>query len=493
MSAHLPTIDKGRSRTYVDQLIGHFHETILSGRLGPGDRLPTIRAVAEHTDITRTTVQEAYRRLAQAGLVSATVGRGTVVLGEPGSSRVRPFSAAAQAAWHHFREAPQAPQAPSDASTVINFAQLQPDPRQFPVDEFRRCIEAAMRDRGGDLLEYGQAGGLPELRRRLAAREAPQQEPSSLDEILITNGAQQGIDLALRTFTESGDAIAVTIPTYQHLFGLLRVHGLEIIPISEDENGIDLADLRRVLTHPRVRLIYAMPSFHNPTGRSLGVGQREALTRAVSETDIPILEDEFEHELRFAGEDLPTLRSFDGRGLTVTARTFSKGLFPGVRIGWLRAEPKIIERMAALKCYSDLETSPLLQAALANFMDSGSYDGHLSKLREELRHRHRAAQVALKEHMPEGFRWSEPSGGHVLWVEGPNSIDDDAWAALAAKRGILVTPGRVFDPFARPRHGIRLSLSAVSTEQIHHGIEMIGQCASELLARPLPSRRPLFL
>ncbi len=494
----LPHLSRDRNEPFVDQVARHYRHAIQDGRLRPGDRLPTIRAVAEHTGVNRATVQDAYRRLRELGLVSATVGRGTSVVG-PKEAQRPPISPGARAAWQHLREQTRVPDADRRVPTVANFAELLPDHDLFPVEGFRESLERVLQSRGGKLLRYGQPTGNLELRQLLAERDQnpgtdPGTQTADADEILVTNGAQQGIDLVLRAFTRPGDAVAVAIPTYHHLFGLLKAHGLHVAPLRAGPEGIDLDDLARALARPDVRLLYLMPTFHNPTGRTLDLAARRAVMGLVRGSQVPVLEDESELELRFRGEALPSFRSLDPRDLTVTVRTFSKGLFPGVRLGWVHAGRDILGPMAALKRYIDLETSPLLQAALVDFARRGALDAYLEPLRAELGRRHRAAGRALAKSMPAGSSWSDPDGGFALWVEGPPGINGRDLAARAAARGVLVSPGQLFCPDDEPVPGMRLSLSRSDEAQIQNGIRVLGRCASELAAQTeSPSKPPLFL
>jgi DNA-binding transcriptional MocR family regulator len=492
MALELPQLRRDTKEPIVQQILAHYRAAIRAGRLRPGDRLPPIRVVAAHAGVTRTTVQEGYRRLAEAGLVEGTVGRGTVVTGPGAAAASSVFSAGADAAWRYLRQLqPTAPPEVSEAP-VASFADLFPDPELFPVDAFRASMERMLRARGGELLVYGgQPMGDEELRRIVGSRTLPGEPPCTSDEILITSGAQQGLDLVLRAFTAPGDAVAVPVPSYHQLFGLLKSHGLDLVPVPSGAHGIDIAELERALSQPRVRLLYVIANFHNPTGRTLDRAQRARLVEAVQRTRVPVLEDDSERELRFAGQPLPPLRVADPRGLTVTVQTLSKGLFPGVRLGWVQGSTEVLGRIAALKRFCDLETSPLLQAALADFIAQGAMDRYLRALRSALRERHATAQRALAEFLPEGCAWSRPEGGFALWVETP--VDGERVAALAAARGVLVTPGRIFDPLQRPGNALRLSLSRVSPPQVRDGIRILGACIAELHARTHPSQRPLFL
>ncbi len=470
-------------------IVAHFAAAIASGRLAAGDRLPTIRAVAAQWQVPRAIAHAAYRDLQASGLVAATVGRGTVVVGvKPAASAADPLTRAARAALRACEDGALAGGDGQPAS-VADFAQFLPDSAGFAVDEFRAAVERVLRARGRELLGYGNPAGDDELRRLLVARARSTDPTARAEDLLITSGAQQGIDLVLRTFTAPGDAVVVPVPCYHHLFGLLASHGLEVLPVAWHDDGVDLAALARALHMPRARLLYVMPTFQNPTGRTLSAAQRRALMEVVGRTAVPVLEDDCASELRFAGEPQVSLRSLDGRGLTVSVRSFSKELFPGVRIGWVVGGDAVSPAMAALKRFCDLETTPLLQAALVDFIAGGSLDRHLSLLREQLRERHREARAALVAHMPGGALWSQPEGGFALWLTLPAGCDGESFAAAAARRGVRVTPGHVFDPERRPSRCVRLSLSRVAPEQIRAGIQVLAACA----ARAPASRLPLFL
>lgn len=473
------------------QIAAHFAAAITGGQLSAGHRLPTVRAVAAEWGVPRAVAHAAYRRLQESGLVVATVGRGTVVAERATSSTDEPLARAARAALRACAETPSP--TVEDGALVADFAQFLPDSAHFAVDEFRASLERVLRDRGHELLGYGNPAGDEALRRELvewARGSDPRAQPT---DVLVTSGAQQGIDLVLRTFTGPGDAVVVPVPCYHHLFGLLASHGLEVLPVPWTDAGFDTEALQRAIRSPRARLLYVMPTFQNPTGRTLDVAQRRALLAAVAATRLPILEDDCASELRFAGAPQPSLRSLDARGLTVTVRSFSKELFPGVRVGWLLASAGVLPALTALKRYCDLETTPLLQAALVDFIERGSLERHLDALRQTLQQRHQTARAALRRHFADTARWTEPAGGFALWLDVPG-VDGDALATASAARGVLVTAGSRFDPERRPAPALRLSLSRVEPAQIDAGVDVLATCARELRqSRAAAPRQPLLL
>jgi 2-aminoadipate transaminase len=491
----LPELDPSAGLSPAAQIAAFYRRAIHDGRLRAGDRLPPIREVAAAIDVTRAVVQDAYRQLAEQGLVEGAVGRGTTVL--PGGARAElqapacahSLSPYADAALRRSQVMPGAPPLPRGTRLVANFAELAPDSERFPVDDWRAAMDAVLQSRGAELLGYGHATeGLPELRALLAERAHEIDPGLTAAEVLVTAGAQQALDLVLRTFCSGGDTVVVTAPSYHQMHGLLRAHGLQVVQVPFTAAGLDLDALDRALQRRSVRLVYLMPTFHNPTGRTLDLAQRHALLDVISRTAVPVVEDEYQSSLRFRGEPLPTLRSLDPRGLTVTVSTMSKELFPALRIGWITGSQDLLRPMAAVKRFMDLEQSPLLQAALVEFVARGALDRYLDALRGELRRRHDALQRICRAQLPAGCTITDPDGGFVVWLELPQPGQGDRLAELAAERGVRVVPGRVFDLDGRPSRGVRLSLTRADQQQIEHGIAVLGDCARELLAAPVLAR-----
>ncbi|GAB4140259.1 MAG: PLP-dependent aminotransferase family protein [Planctomycetota bacterium] len=478
----------------ADQIAAFYREAILAGQLRAGDRLPPIRALAEATGVTRATVQESYRRLGEGGLVTRTVGRGTEVCASGLESG--PLSSFAMGALRQTIGLPGAPSVPGNEELIANLADLSPDGASFPVDDLRSAMDRVLAERGEQLLNYAHtAEGLPELRELLCAGGHGFDAGSGgVDEdVLITSGAQQAIDLVVRTICQPGDAVIVPVPCYQQVFGLLKAHGLRIVPLPFREGRLDPSDLRRAIGLPGVRLLYLVPTFHNPTGETLDLDQRRQVIEIAGATEIPILEDEYQQPLRFRGEPVPSLRRLDPRGLTVTASTFSKGLFPGLRVGFVVAGPRFLQPMAAVKRFMDLETSPLLQAALAEFVRAGGFQRYLAKLRSSLGRRHARMQAALREHLPEECRITDPDGGFLLWIELPVAGQGDRLSELAAARGVSTLPGRLFEPEGRPSRGLRLSLARAGDSAIDRAASVLGRCARDLLREPAAAQSRTFL
>jgi 2-aminoadipate transaminase len=497
LSRHpLPDVDRSTGAPLTEQIARFYREAIEHGRLRTGDRLPPIRMVADSVGVTRATVQEAYRRLAEQGLVEGVVGRGTTVMPLAGGSDgersgTGPLSAYAAAALRQSQAMGGAPALPRGRALVANFAELSPDGALFPVAALRAAMDRVLASRGSELLGYaGAPSGMAELRAQLAHRDPLRPSP---DDILITSGGQQALDLVLRTLCAPGDAVVVTNPSYHQMHGLLKAHGLRALPVPTDGRGLDLDALAAAVRQPDARLVYLLPTFHNPTGLTLDDRQRRAVVDVIAKTGVPILEDEYQLFLRCRGQQPASLRQLDPRGLTLAAFSFSKGLFPGLRMGWVQGPPRLLRPMVAVKRFMDLETSALLQAALVEFIANGEMDGYLDALRAELRRRHETMQRELRPALPPGCTLTAPDGGFLCWLELPEPGLGDRLADLAAERGVRVCPGRVFDAQGRPARGVRLSLSRAGVDEIAAGAEVLADCAHRLVAAPATTASRTFV
>jgi DNA-binding transcriptional MocR family regulator len=246
--------------------------------------------------------------------------------------------------------------------------------------------------------------------------------------------------------------------------------------------GPDLAALERALGRPEVKLLYTIPTFHNPMGITTPFGHRRELLAVAARAGKPVVEDAYEMDLRFAGRELPPLAALDASGLVVHLYSFSKSLFPGARVGAITARGRAVEGLRALCHASDLGGSPLLQAALADFVGGGAYDRHLARLRRTLRSRARALCESLAREMPEGVRFTWREGGYQVWVDLPGGIDTRDLFADALRAGVLFAPGYVFQHDGRPSSGLRLTVARTDEATIRRGVALLARVVRERLA-----------
>ena len=466
-------------------------EAVEQGRLPRGSRLPAIRALALELGVNRDTVALAYEALAKTGWVESTVGRGTFVSGPEtqASGPLDPPGLAAEVerllALENAR--PRFGAGPG----VVEMHSLIPDPSLYPVDEFRKAVARAVAREGADLLIYGEAQGHAGLRRLLAERYVEAGLPVTQDEIVLCHGASQGIALAFRLFARSGECVAIEVPTYANVLTALAGLGLEAAPIPMMSSGPDLEAVDRTLARPDVKAFYSIPTFHNPMGITTSLAHREALLELARRHRKPIIEDAFEMDLRISGKPVAPLAALDQEGFVVRLHSFSKSLFPGLRVGSIVARGRALDGLVALKQATDLSDALLLQAALAQFIEEGAYDRHLNRMRRALRDRHAALEAALIAHLPEGTTWTRPEGGYQIWVELPFEVDTRDLLAEASRAGVLFSPGSQFMPDGRSSRCLRITLARVQVEEIETGIAALGRvvadrAAAHRSARPAP-------
>jgi GntR family transcriptional regulator/MocR family aminotransferase len=506
------SIDPSSSEPVYQQIASQFISVIGDGGLLPGERLPAIRTLAADLGLHRDTVALAYEHLAEAGWVEARVGAGTFVSpsnatasavtsktsktsktaegAEAARTRKGESPAPAVTARENETEVTLAPQVErlivldntrpryATGDDVVALHRLIPDPRFYPVEEFRECIDAAIREEGPALFSYAPPEGDPGLRRTMADRLRSHGIGRSADELVLCHGASQGISLALRLFTEPGDQVAVEVPTYANVLSAFAGLGLTAAPVPMDGDGADPEALDRVLAKPEVKAFYTIPSFHNPLGTTTPLARRREILEVATRHGVPVLEDGFELDLRFRGEEVPPLAALDDSEIVVLLGSFSKSLFPGVRVGSISARGRALEGLVALKHATDLSDALPLQAGLMRFVASGAYDRHLARMRRLLRTRHRVMDEALAAAMPEGTTWTRPDGGYQLWVELPYEVDTRDLLADAARAGVLFSPGTLFMPDARPSRGMRLTVACADEDEINRGVAALGSVAS---------------
>ncbi len=477
----------GTRKPVYQQIAEQVNEAIVTGQLRHGDKLPTIRALAGDLSVNRDTVALAYDGLARDGIVETTVGRGTF-----GRRTMPTRQAAAQAApplspvVDRLLDFERARPDFTARDGAVPLHSLIPDPSLYPLKAFRRSLNRVLDEGGTELLVYGEHQGNEALRDVVASRLRAQGVDTCAEQLVLCQGASQGMSLALRLYAEPGDWVAVEEPTYHNVLGALVGLGLRAAPVPMTGDGPDLEVLERTLARPEVKLFYTMPSFHNPLGTTTSLAHRRALLDLAARLGKPIIEDGFEMDLRYDGRDVPPLAALDLAGVVVHLFSFSKSLFPGVRIGSICARGRAVDGLLALKQTTDLSGVLVLQAAVADFVSRGGYDRHLENLRDQLRERRDVLLDALQRHMPEDTRWTRPDGGYQVWVDLPGDIDSRALLREAQAAGVMFAPGHQFHHDGRPSTGLRLTTALADSDEIRRGIEILGRLVRTQLAARAP-------
>lgn len=475
------------------QIKSYLRQSILSGSLPAGARLPASRALARDLGVNRITVQTAYTELEADGLVVSRLGSGTYV---SASLPVLPQPLEQlEAAWPLWQQSLRDDSPDHGSVTLdkllaqtphphpIRFASGSSAPHLFPVDEFRKVLQAVMHRDGIEALEYGESQGYAPLRATIAHVLATQGLQARPENILITAGSQQALSLVSQLLLKPGDTILVESPTYGGALELFQALHFSVVGVPMDGQGMQVEHLERLLQQHHPKLIYTIPNFHNPTGTCLtGLRRRELLLLA-DRYNVPILEDDFVGDLRYEGSAQPSLKALDRGGRVIYTNTFSKMLMPGLRVGYLFIEGPLYERLVQFKRVNDLATSTLIQRALEAYVTVGRYQAHLRRSCQVFRKRRDAMIAALKHHLPE-VRFEPPQGGLFLWVELPQEVSADDLLPLACEHGVTFVPGRRFFPHGvGGRNWMRLNFVVHAPEEIEVGVERLSKALRQLTKR----------
>jgi 2-aminoadipate transaminase len=433
--------------------------------------------------LNRATISTAYELLEADRLISGQVGRGSFVRAEGEADAGFTWEQ-----WDAQESRPGAVRAGSPAGQAqigeveISFAVSRPSRDLFPLDDFRAsCAAVLARPDLADILQLGCPGGYEPLRRLLLEQARHEQLASHSDDLLITNGCQQALDLIGRVLVRPGDTVAVEDPVYPGLHRLLTGLGARLAGIPVGPDGLDLAVLERALRAAgaaKPRLLVVTSNFQNPTGATLPLAGRRAVLEIARAAGIPVVENDAYGELRYSGEPLPALKQLDEAGGTVLLRSFSKISFPGLRVGWILGPKALIERLRQAKEAADLHTDQLSQAVLLEFVETGRLDAHRARVLRAGAERLAATLEGCRRYMPAGTRFTRPEGGMNVWLQLPDRMDAAELLPRARKEGVGYLPGSYFT-IARPDPcALRLSFASLTPEQIGRGLELLGRVAA---------------
>jgi DNA-binding transcriptional MocR family regulator len=286
-----------------------------------------------------------------------------------------------------------------------------------------------------------------------------------------------------RALVHPGDTVLMAEPGFPGALSAFQVYGAQVVGLESDAEGIRVDALERALARAPAKLLYVVPSFHNPTGVSMSEPRRLAVLELAGRHGLPILEDDSGGDLRFEGESIASLHSLDRHALTTYVSSFSKKLLPGLRVGWATGPPAVRQRLMALKQLTDCSTSLLLQAALDEFCRQGLLERHLTDVRKQYRQRRDVMIQAMRRCFPEGVHWTEPEGGLVLWVTLPQGMDARELLVEARAQGVTFNAGELFYAGSPRRNQMRLTFGATPPQQIRRGIKILGEILSRCAQR----------
>ena len=370
---------------------------------------------------------------------------------------------------------------------VISFAGGYPDRSLFPTQQLNQAFKHSFNSGDTELLQYASTQGYLPLREKIAARLRATGIPTCADNIMMTQGAQQGLDLVARLMLDPGDGLVVEAPTYLGALAAFNAYQPTYYEIPMQDDGMDINALQRVLMSHKVKFIYTVPDFQNPTGVVMSVAKRKALIRLANQYDVMILEDNPYRDLRYDGKPLPTIKSFDTQGRVVYLGSFSKILSPSLRMGWLVAAPDLLQELLALKGGSDLESSNLTMHGIDAYMAENDLDAHITEIQNRYREKKNAMVAAMNRYLPDEAHFTNPDGGFFLWLTMPAGFDMGAFMKqhLLPESNISYVPSANLYATSAQVNGARLNFTGPTLEQIDTGIKALGDALKTALQHHL--------
>lgn len=365
---------------------------------------------------------------------------------------------------------------------VISFAGGLPAPELFPVEEMIKVTELVLKESGRQALQYGPTDGYTPLREKIAKRTERFGFKPKVENILITSGSQQGLDFSARVFLNEGDIVVCESPSYLGAINAFKACLPEFVEIETDEDGMIMEHLEEVLkTRENVKMIYVIPDFQNPTGKTWSIERRKRLVELANQYDLPIIEDNPYGDLRFEGEIPPSVKSFDTEGRVIFLGTFSKTFCPGMRIGWVIADAPILQKYNFIKQGADLQTSSIAQREIDKFLEIYDLDAHIENLKKVYKRRRDVMIEAIKEFFPENVSYTYPEGGLFSWVVLPKHVNARDLMAKALENNVAFVPGGSFFPNGGNENTLRLNYSNMPEEKIREGIKRLGKVLKEMI------------
>ncbi|WP_037910556.1 aminotransferase-like domain-containing protein [Actinacidiphila yeochonensis] len=359
---------------------------------------------------------------------------------------------------------------------VISFAGGLPAPELFDAEGLRHAYDRVLSERPGSVLQYSTTEGDPLLRRAVAARLSARALPTAPEDLLITGGSQQGLTLIASTLLEPGDTVLVENPTYLAALQCFGFAGARVVPVPTDDDGVLPEALADLVARERPKLLYLVPNFQNPTGRTLPLSRRRAVAEVAARYGLWIAEDDPYGELRFEGEYQPPVAAMEGAAdRTVLMGSFSKVMAPGMRLGWVRAPEGLRRACVIAKQAADLHTSTVDQAAAARYLADRDLDAHLERVRAAYRERRDALLGGLPAALPPGSTWSRPEGGMFVWVRLPDGHDATALLPAAVGHDVAYVPGAPFYAADADHATLRMSFTTHTPEEITTGLSRLAK------------------
>jgi 2-aminoadipate transaminase len=483
------SLSKGNGRPLFLQLHEQIIDRIAAGELTAGARLPPVRRLAQQLGINHMTVAKAYKDLAEAGFVEGRAGGGTHVRAPygTGSRRARgsePASAGPLLSERLYEL--------SHAPGVIGFTTNYPAPDADCAKEFETCLQSVVADGLSPYFAYDPPNGRIGFRRAIVDYLARQGLTTAPEDVIVTSGAQQAIELVVRLLVPHGSPVIVERPSYYGVINALRSVGARILEVPLESDGMDIEKLEAHLARHRPRLIYTNPTFQNPTGVTTSLEKRRRILALGRRHGVAILEDDHNSELRFSGSPVPSIRSLSEPGDNVFfVRGFGKVFLPGTRLGYVVTPAHARRPLLALKAHSDLHTTGIMQEAMARFLTRKNYPKFLDQMKRVYSATQRKLISSLSAGMPPGTLIGSPEGGLSLWVTLPEGTEVSELYYRAVRRGVAFVAGEVFYASHVNPRTLRVSFGLLGDDVLEEGVTRLCSVANDLM-RPRSAPSPIF-
>lgn len=464
-------IQKNKGESLSKQIYQSIVDRIRSGLLEEGSKLPSVRSLSKQLEVSLVTAVKAYKQLEQDGFATSIQGKGTFVKAKISEKKkveaipsydwqlsLQDYLPRSQFARYHI-----APQKVHLSSSMI-------DPKLLPNRYFEHEVQQVLSENPELLSIYGNVQGDNQLRSEMSAYLKRSGVTSTPENILVTSGLQQSIDLVARTFVGPGDVVVMEAPTYPGAIDIFRGRGATILTVPVDKDGMRIDILQNVCEKHKPKVIFTIPTFHNPTGFVMSLKRRKQLLDIAGSIHSIIVEDDPCSEIYFEKKPPVTLKSMDQFGNVIYLRGLSKTIAPSCRIGILTASGSIFNRLLAAKANADLGSPLLTQKAILPLINSKRMIDHSKKLRTALKIRRDLALDLLTSLSPEGVSWTIPEGGLNLWISLPSWIDSHLLLSEAKKQQITFLPGSACYPVGQENNHLRISYSYINEELLKHGI-----------------------
>lgn len=488
-------IQRNTGGSLSKQIYQSIVDRIRSGLLQEGIQIPSVRDLSKQLGVSLVTVVKAYQKLDKEGFITSVQGKGTFVKAKGNEEvevkeeilsydwqlSVQDYLPRAQfARFHHI---------PGE----IQLSSSMIDPGLLPNRYLKKEIYQILSENPRILSQYGEIQGDSQLRKAMSEYLKIFGVPTTADTILITNGSQQGIDLIARTFIGPGDVVIMEAPTYPGAIDVFRGRGATILTVPVDKNGMRVDILQNLCDKYKPKIIYTIPTFHNPTGTVMTPKRRRQILDIAQSIQSIIIEDDPWSEIYFDKKPPASIKSMDYYGHVIYLKGLSKTLAPSCRIGILAASGSIFNRLLAAKANADLGSPLLTQKSILPFIKSKRMTEHMKKLRTALRIRRDLVLEVLSQHSPDGVSWVIPEGGLNLWISLPSWIDSNHLLLEAKNQKLTFLPGSACYPVERENHYLRLCYSYMSEPQLHQGIiTLCNILHSEITSKKVSDGSPYF-